>query len=545
MAVRTPGLQQRSQYHRNWGNYTDGGQTTPANGDLPNQPSNALANPEFSKLEAGDLAYVTTTDPGVYYCVSPGTVGGGDATWTLLAAGGAVVQTIRDAHQIVVGQSSAPYSNVLNQDADVLDPGDGTGIETALANASALIAGGYAGVDVRVRPCAITLNPANLAAVPLSVDTNVRLIGAGHGISLITGGDGTGATSQDLFQLNAFSRLEDFTLTSPAPAAAPGVGNGMIDCLSSGAKVSKCRFLMQRSITVPRNGTTRCVYTVAPDEFEVDDCFFDVDDLIPDAQVGTGVEIEAASDRIDYDPVIKNCKMRDGNRFVYFRDHEGGVVQNCQHDGAIDPNGSIRWDFVSAPTGATPLRGPRISGFRLDVADSDQNPHVGIQIFTSQADAEVNGIEISDCKLLWNGVAQPGNSRTGIFIATSGPGGAATAEIAEAGIANVNIGGPTAIAPSNAVILAAQGEDDVIQSVSITNLQTTNNSERGVYMNPSGANASVEFCSVANSKIRNAGTAAVELVAGCLDCIILGNNFNNSFAGIVDAGTGTEAAHNI
>ena len=60
-----------------------------------------------------------------------------------------------------------------------------------------------------------------------------------------------------------------------------------------------------------------------------------------------------------------------------------------------------------------------------------------------------------------------------------------------------------------------------------------------------GQSAVISQCSVANSKLRNAGIAAVELDGGCADCIILGNNFNGSFAGVVDAGTGTEAAHNI
>lgn len=73
MSTKTPGLQQRSQYHAYWGRFADASA-------LPNASGAALSDPEFSKLEAGDVAF---TDDAVllYLCVSPGTVGGGDALW--------------------------------------------------------------------------------------------------------------------------------------------------------------------------------------------------------------------------------------------------------------------------------------------------------------------------------------------------------------------------------------------------------------------------------------------------------------------------------
>lgn len=551
MANRTPGLQQRSQYHRNWGNYTDGGQTTPANGDLPNQPSNALSNPEFSKLEAGDLAYVTTTDAGVYYCVSPGTVGGGDAVWAMLAAGGAVVQTIRDAHEIVVGQSSAPYSNVLGQDADVLDPGDGTGIETALSNATALVVGGYEGVDVRLRPHSITLDPSALGAVPLVVSTNVRLIGPGRRQGLIVGGDGTGATSQDMFTLGVRATLEDLQLQSPEPVVAPAAGTGMVN-VGTSSRVQSCRFIMDRSPTTPRSGTVNAIQGVGGEGVIVDDCQFELDDLLPDGQQSTCVFLGPAAifDSVTWDPVVRDCRAAGGNRFVFLRNIEGGVVQDCQHDSAVSPNPSIGWEISAslAVVGLNFARGLRVSGYRLTCTDDDQGGHVGIGIEVTTADpagTEVGAIELSDIKMLWEGVAQPGNSRTGILIATSGPGGGDTAEIEEVNICNVSILGGPGLAPDNGVLVQASGDDDAIMTVSIVNLATTNSGLRGAFFDTPGASAVISQCSIANSKLRNAGTAAIELGTGCVDCIILGNNFDGSFTGITDAGTGTEAAHNI
>lgn len=77
MAVTTPGLQDRSRVHRDWGNYS-------GVGDLPNAAANALPAPEFQKLEPGDRAYVEQLGE-VYVCLSIGTVGGADAVWRSVA----------------------------------------------------------------------------------------------------------------------------------------------------------------------------------------------------------------------------------------------------------------------------------------------------------------------------------------------------------------------------------------------------------------------------------------------------------------------------
>ena len=79
MATRTPGLQARNQEHRDWGNYG-------SLALLPNGSGAALADPEFSKMEVGDTAYVI--GGGRAYCTSVGTVGGADAVWALGGGGG-------------------------------------------------------------------------------------------------------------------------------------------------------------------------------------------------------------------------------------------------------------------------------------------------------------------------------------------------------------------------------------------------------------------------------------------------------------------------
>ena len=79
MAARSPGLQARSQYPRDWGNYVSAAV-------LPNASGAPLPAPAFANLEAGDTAYVPTATPAtnigvLYVCSSPGTVNGGDAAW--------------------------------------------------------------------------------------------------------------------------------------------------------------------------------------------------------------------------------------------------------------------------------------------------------------------------------------------------------------------------------------------------------------------------------------------------------------------------------
>lgn len=72
MANRTPSTQGRSQFHRDWGNYTDPGTA------LPNQSGNVLTGADFNKLEPGDIAYASGTR---YTCLDVGTDGGGNAVW--------------------------------------------------------------------------------------------------------------------------------------------------------------------------------------------------------------------------------------------------------------------------------------------------------------------------------------------------------------------------------------------------------------------------------------------------------------------------------
>lgn len=72
MSTRTPILQDRNNYQRDWGNWK-------SLEELPNAVAQPLSAEKFT-LEAGDVACVEGTSRRVY-CYAPGTVGGGDAVW--------------------------------------------------------------------------------------------------------------------------------------------------------------------------------------------------------------------------------------------------------------------------------------------------------------------------------------------------------------------------------------------------------------------------------------------------------------------------------
>lgn len=89
MSLRTPGVQTRNQYGRDWGNY-------PTPNDLPNAPGGippVITLEQLADLELGDVAY--TVSDGPYFCSSAGVPGAGDATWERSSgSGGAATDEI-------------------------------------------------------------------------------------------------------------------------------------------------------------------------------------------------------------------------------------------------------------------------------------------------------------------------------------------------------------------------------------------------------------------------------------------------------------------
>lgn len=260
MAARTPGLQARSQYHSYWGTYAyTVGAGVWANGSnlLPGAPGNVISAAEFAKLEIGDIASTsdaTIANRGLYVCVDT-SGGNGLVQWARLDNAGAAVQTIRDAHVIVVAQQGAgwtPTTGVPATDAllnlnpqvagiaaDFIDPGDGTGLTAAITAATALSGSGTP-CDIRLRPCNINLNTGAVLG-PLALPQSTRLVGSADNQSAINGRNGAGE-DQRILTLALGAQVEKIQFISQAPAGAPIGAGGLVETLGAGCDIVDCVF---------------------------------------------------------------------------------------------------------------------------------------------------------------------------------------------------------------------------------------------------------------------------------------------------------------
>lgn len=309
MAVRTPGLQARSQYHAYWGVYT-------AHTDLPNASGNAIDDPEFSRLENGDVAYVDDDDTR-YVCIDPGTANGGDAVWRAFAVG---TDTIRDAHDIVVGFTESPYDDDAT-DADFLDPGDGSELRAALSEASSR---GYP-LDVRLRNGRLTIPEG---AGVITVPSNVRLIGAGaQGDITTTSNSGTLITGpssggdQQIFELESGATLEEIHVFSPSPTGSTsGVNESVVVCRGGNQQIRRCQFTVRASF---EGETPRTQYGAIQldnrDNCVVENCDFSLDDTFAEeGRSNNGVQVFSEDGDLKEARVI-DCRFQGGDKAVYCR----------------------------------------------------------------------------------------------------------------------------------------------------------------------------------------------------------------------------------
>lgn len=246
MARRTPGLQARSQVHGYWGQFqydtsvppaTFAGRTGDVGSSLLPNVSAPLTASEFAKLEAGDTAatidttvVISGSEFGLWTCIFPGTVGVGGAVWARMDNASLAVQTIRDAHMIVVARqpplAPSPFSGSVANDlllnwpqvagvaADFVDSGSGAALGLAIAAANAMSLNGVR-ADIRLRAGA--WGTASPILAPFTLLEGVRISGAGtEATTVIFQGAG--------FILSNKGSVRDLTVVSFADAAATVAG---------------------------------------------------------------------------------------------------------------------------------------------------------------------------------------------------------------------------------------------------------------------------------------------------------------------------------
>jgi hypothetical protein len=192
------------EFHNFWGTISPSTSAAWVAGSLPNEgaagPSPYYGN---SNVQIGDFAYVTTANT-FYVCTVAGTAAGGGATWVQITTGAATIDRFAPKYlvgNIANGDSPTAYS--LNGFQYIPDPGDGTGIQTALGAAAAVHG------DVWIRPGTydLSLNPGAVVC-PMVVPPGVLVQGAGGGETASGGGATTiksqaGPFSQEIFTLGA------------------------------------------------------------------------------------------------------------------------------------------------------------------------------------------------------------------------------------------------------------------------------------------------------------------------------------------------------
>ncbi len=134
-------------------------------------PNSALSPIQTADVQVGDICYDDTTQ--TYYYCQDATLSA--AVWLPLSGGPPPSGPDHQFPSIIVG-------NALNGDTllvcDILDPGDGSGIQLALTSATYGNIGGFA-QDVYVRP-------GVYGPTTLNIPEGVRLLGAGRGRTILT-----------------------------------------------------------------------------------------------------------------------------------------------------------------------------------------------------------------------------------------------------------------------------------------------------------------------------------------------------------------------
>jgi hypothetical protein len=609
MAFRTPLLQPRSQYHAYWGRYAyTVGAGVWANGSnlLPGAPGNVISVVEFAKLEVGDTAATSdalVANQDLYVCVDV-SGGNGLVEWRRLGNASLAVQTIRDAHVIVVGQDNTPFTSLANLFAagspplpanflnlaaageqlsitvDYLDTGDGAQLQLAL---SAAAAAGVGNIDIRLRPCDLVLTTATSVAA-LVIPDRCRLIGAGMELSKITGASGLGNDQRVVTMANK-SSMEDLEIYSPGPTAAPGTTTGQLGIVNmDGAIVRRCRVSLEKD---PTNVNARIVTaaiacrTTATDML-VDDCELLVDSLAgqvapaPSYGVLVGTAGAGEAQLCAVDPEVRNTIVR---RFgasagaphaVFFDNVEGGRCFNVEHidaeagtAGFPYPVIGFSWRLTIGGLPAALVRGPRFIECRVETSPvtvlADQ---IGFSVELGGGnDVDyVMGTEIHDCVVEFpNGGAVGTITKTGIRVLNSSLLlGTGLRTILNTSIDNCKV---FFVRGRGIDIDASATNSAKIRSVRITACQALDALEavaapaRGcrLFGNTGGATVTLSEVGVLNcdfsgvTETTAATGVGLEIVnARVKNTIATSNNLTpTAGAAFVDFGLGTEAGHNI
>jgi hypothetical protein len=583
-----PNNPQALQGHQFWGQYSYSTATPPNShngrtGDigsslLPNASvASALSNPEFSKLEEGDLASTITTgvldsENGLWFCVYPGTVGAGNAVWARLDnMASTVQQTIRDAHAIVVGQgeylaplfgATPPPVDRLNLGAsgeqlsitvDFLDAGDCS----QLASAFAVALAAAVPIDIRLRPCALDLGLGATPA-PLNLPANCRLIGAGRNQSSIASKTAGGATQQVL-AMGDNCELIDLTITSPSAVAAPGVGGfGVVQC-GKDNRIFACAFSLFAATGASR--TQRYAVYDPTASAQIAQCRFDGASDSIDPLASPSVAISFGDDGAPNFLVVplrpwevsdctfgNSAKNTGWNEVLRVANVSGGAMHDCYAFSIERPiNGVINIVYSGVPTNPQTVIAPIIRNVRVKVEFETQGDasYYAFRLRNLIDNQTVTAPQWDDCFVVFTAAGDAAVSRYAYRMLASG-----TLAIIDSG----SISDCVAAGHTVGIDLTAQGVSARAESVRLTGCNVKSPSAVGAVL-PQGINlnatpgCSVSACGIVNCSAIGAPPAGFGLRVQSAAVVNTTIGFNNLTASggtaYLDASGTSEAAHNI
>ena len=620
MSNRTPGLQTRSQFHAYWGQYeydTAGAPPPPFFGraadigsqKLPNAPGNPLILPYVGaggQLEAGDTASTIELVPsngdrwGLWVCIYPGTAGGGDAVWERCDNDMAAVQTIRDAHVIVVAQDgylatlssvasppnaannlnlTAAVGDVVSVTCDYLDPGDSSQLEQALLTAAA--AG--VGIDIRLRP--MNIDTSGVVTMPLVLPIDCRLIGAG-GLAYVSAITGPDAGDQRILEMGPQTELIDLTIISPAPTAATtGTGkSGVVfttpALMGQGVlcRVKNCAFELDTSATEPRK--TPWMFWDASATAQALDCIFSGQTQSnatvytdPTTAVVLGNPNFSFGEPTEAIPTqefeVARCHFVAGgksgnswNRLVYVYFVTGnhvGSVHDCVGDAArpLASNfGAIGVEHPALVLGVhnTSTLLPRFDNIRVIVTAADGGeggdpPHAGFVIGNKTQPMLAQLVAVRECQVVFTGDPQSATQRFGLIVNASSGGQGDGGAIQGGAVVDFQSIGHTI-----GIDFGTSGPSSFINYIRVSDCGVSNPTSNGgqagigIQLSSDGTatmdSIGIQNCAAVNSPALGFGINIDN--ASISNTIVVGCNLTpGAGTALGDSGTNTEAGHNV
>lgn len=296
------------------------------------------------------------------------------------------------------------------------DPGDGSGIAQALAEA-AITPG-----DVWIRPGTYT-RPVGAALLAIPAGCTVRA--SGIGTTFIVASAGAANATQDVFSLGANAELSDLTITVPAGAGGGLLGSGIVQMLGATSRVRRVAIRMpgtsQRNTPFGISSGTGAY----PGETLVEDCIIQMPGAAsagPAPYFAIGYGTGAADSTGVTGPKVIGCTITGGQVGVAMFSCNGGVVDDCEITGlviSVGGSNGILWQLLTSAL--TTVNGPRVTSTTVQVSVTGDG--VGataacilISNAVTAAVVAVDGTVVDGCKFFYDTGANLVSARQAIKL---------------------------------------------------------------------------------------------------------------------------------